>query len=82
MGFQSDSALKEFIYKEGDAGHTGLISGLRRSPGGGHGNALQYSRLENSLDRGAWQAEVYGVAELDTTEATKHRVQSRQSTTT
>ena len=40
----------------------GSIPGLGRSPGGGHGNPLQYSCLENPIDRGAWQATVYGVA--------------------
>ena len=40
------------------------------SPGGGHGNPLQYSCLENPMDRGAWQATVHGVAELDMTETT------------
>ena len=38
---------------------TGLIPGLERSPGGGHGNPLQYSRLENPTERGAWQATVH-----------------------
>ena len=38
------------------------ISGLGRSPGGGHGNPLQYSCLENPMDRGAWWATVHGVA--------------------
>ena len=38
-----------------------LIPGLGRSPGGGHGNPLQYSCLENPIDRGAWQATVHGV---------------------
>ena len=37
----------------------GLIPGLGRSPGGGHGNPLQYSHLENPTDRGAWQATVH-----------------------
>ena len=40
----------------------GLIPGLGRSPGGEHGNLLQYSCLENPMDRGAWQATVRGVA--------------------
>ena len=40
----------------------GLISGLERSPGGGNGNPLQYSCLENPIDRGAWQATVHMVA--------------------
>ena len=39
-------------------GDLGLIPGLGRSPGGGHGNPLQYSCLENSMDRGAWQATI------------------------
>ena len=43
-----------------------------RSPGGGHGNRLQYSCLENPIDRGAWQATVHGVAELDMTEHAHH----------
>ena len=55
----------------GDVKDSGSIPGLGRSPGGGHGNPLQYFRLENSMNRGAWQAMVHGVAkELDTTEAT------------
>ena len=37
----------------------GLIPGLRRSPGGGNGNPLQYSCLENPMDRGAWRARVH-----------------------
>ena len=40
----------------------GLIPGLGRSLGGGHGNTLQYSCLENPVDRGAWQATVHRVA--------------------
>ena len=45
-----------------DARDTGLIPGLQRSPGGGNGNLLQYSCLENPKDRGAWRATVHGVA--------------------
>ena len=40
----------------------GSIPGLGRSPGEGNGNPLQYSRLEKSMDRGAWRAKVHGVA--------------------
>ena len=46
--------------------------GQEDSPGGGHGNPLQYSCLENLMDRGAWRATVRRVAELDTAEATEH----------
>ena len=45
-----------------NAGDRGLISGLGRSPGEWNGNPLQYSYLENPMDRGAWQATVHGVA--------------------
>ena len=49
-----------------NAGDVGLIPGLGRSPGEGNGNPLQYSCLENRMDRGAWQATVHGIAkELD-----------------
>ena len=47
----------------GDIRDTSSIPGSGRSPGGGHGNPLQYSCLENSLDRGAWRATVHGVAQ-------------------
>ena len=50
----------------GDMRDRGLIPGLGSSLGGGHGNPLQYSCLENPMDRGAWRATVHGVAELDT----------------
>ena len=43
------------------AGDAGLIPESGRSSGEGNGNALQYSCLENPVDRGAWQATVYGV---------------------
>ena len=44
----------------------GLIPELGRSPGGGHGNPLQYSCLENPMDRGAWRATVHGGAQSRT----------------
>ena len=50
------------------AGDLGLIPGWGRSPGEGNGNPLQYSDLENPVDRGAWQVTGHGVAESDTTE--------------
>ena len=45
-----------------DAEDLGSIPGLEKSPGGGNGNPLQYSCLENSMDRGAWWAIVYVMA--------------------
>ena len=57
--------VKVSAYNVGDPGS---IPGSGRSLGGGHGNPLQYSCLENSMDRGAWQTTVHGVAELDMTE--------------
>ena len=50
-----------------NAGDPGSIPGLGRSPGEGNGNPPQYSCLENSMDREAWQATVHGTAEPDTT---------------
>ena len=47
--------------KAGDIRDLGSIPGSGRSPGGGHGNPPQYSRLENPMDRGAWRAIVRGV---------------------
>ena len=54
----------------GDRRDARLIPGSGRSPGGGHGNPLQYSCLENSMDREVWRSIVHRVAESDTTEAT------------
>ena len=50
----------------GDIRDVGSFPGLGRSPGGGHGSPLQYSCLENPMDRGAWQATVHGVAQSQT----------------
>ena len=58
LGFPDGSNGKESVSNMGDLSS---IPGLGRSSGGGHGNPLQYSCLENSMDRGAWQATVHGV---------------------
>ena len=58
--------VKNLPANEGDIRDTGLIPGLGRSPGGGHGNPLQYSCLGNAVDRGAWWATVYGVSTSQT----------------
>ena len=50
----------------GDTRNSGLIPGSGRSPGEGNGNPLQYSCLENSMDRGAWQTTVHGLTKSQT----------------
>ena len=61
--FPGGSDSKASVYNAGDPGS---IPGLGRSPGEGNGNPLQYYCLENPMDRGAWQAAVYGVAKSQT----------------
>ena len=63
LGFPGGSDSKESARKAGDLGS---VPGLGRSPGEGNGNPVQYSCLENSMDRGAWQAIVHGVAKNQT----------------
>ena len=63
MGFLGSSDSKESVCNVGDPD---LIPGLGRSPGEGNGYPLQYSGLENSTDRGAWQAAVHGVSKSRT----------------
>ena len=63
MAFPGGSDGKESACNEGDAGS---IPGLKRSSGGRNGNPLQYSCLENPMDRGAWWATVHGVTESQT----------------
>ena len=55
---------KECACNEGVVGDMGSIPGSGRSPGRGHGNPLQYSCLENQMDRAAWRATVHGVATM------------------
>ena len=58
IGFPKWLSGKE---SSGDTGDVVLIPGLGKSPGGGNGNPLEYSCLENFMDRGDWQATVHGV---------------------
>ena len=61
LGFPGGSVGKESACNVGDTGDVGSVLGLGRSPRGGHGNPLQYSCLENPMDRGAWWATVHRV---------------------
>ena len=61
--FPGGSEVKASAWNAGDMGS---IPGSGRSPGEGNGNPLQYSCLENPMDRGAWQATVHGVAKSQT----------------
>ena len=56
MGFPGDTVVKNPPANAGDARDTGSIPGSGRSPGVGNGTPLQYSCLENPMDRGAWQS--------------------------
>ena len=62
MGFPGGARGKEPACKCRTHKRRGFHPWSGRSPGGGHGNPLQYSCLKNSTDRGAWQATVHGVA--------------------
>ena len=62
MGFPEGSVAKNLSANAGDERDASSIPGFGRSPGIGNGNPLQYSCLENSMDRGAWQATVHEVA--------------------
>ena len=61
-GFPGYTVVKNLPADAGDARGVGLIPGPGRSPGVGNGNPLQYSCLENLMDRGAWWTPVHGVA--------------------
>ena len=63
-------AVKNLPANAGDSGEAGSIPGSGRSPGGGHDSPLQFSCLENPMDRGAWLATIHGVAKSYTTEHT------------
>ena len=58
--------VKNPLASAGDIRNAGSIPGLGRCPGGGHGNPLQYSCLENPMDRRAWQATIHRIARSQT----------------
>ena len=62
LGFPGSAWLKNPPANAGDSRVAGVIPGLGRPPGEGNGNPLQYSYLENSMDRGTWRAIVHRVA--------------------
>ena len=64
--FPGRAVAKNLSANAGAPGDVGLIPGSGRSLGVGNGNPLQYSCLENSMDRGAWQATVHGVTKSQT----------------
>ena len=66
LGFPRGSASKASACSAGDTRDLGLILESGKSPGGGSGNPLKYSCLENPMDRGAWWATVHGVAKSQT----------------
>ena len=63
--------VKNLPANAGDIRDVGSIPELGRSPGGGHGSPLQYSCLENPMDRGAWQTTVHRVTKSQTQPTTK-----------
>ena len=62
LGFLGSTVVKNLYANEGEAGDVDLTHESGRTPGGGNGNPLQYSCLENSMGRRAWQATVCGAA--------------------
>ena len=66
MGLTWWLSSKESPCNSGAAGDVGSIPGSGRSPGGGHGNTLQYSCLENPMVRGTWQVAVHRVTQSQT----------------
>ena len=70
MSFPHGSMVKYLLANTGDTGDMGMMPVSGGRGGGGNDNLLQYSCLENHMDRGAWQATVHSIRKLDMTEAT------------
>ena len=64
--------VKNPLTNAGNIRHVGLIPGSGRSPGGGHGHPLQYSCLENPMDRGSWRATVHRITKSHTQRLSIH----------
>ena len=80
VGFTGGTVIKNLPVNAGDTRDMGSIPGSERSPGVGNGNPLQYSCLENPMDKGDWQATVHRVSESN---VTKHaRTHARTHTHT
>ena len=77
---QVELVVKNPPENAGDVRGTGLIPRSGRSLGGGHGNPLHYSCLENPLDRAAWWATVHGVSKIQTQTGVRHDWVTKHST--
>ena len=66
MDFSGGAVVRNLPANAGDAGDSGSIPELGGSPGVGNGNPLQYSCVENPMDRGAWRATVHGIIKSQT----------------
>ena len=66
LGFPGNAVVKSLPANARDARDSGSVPGLGRSPGGGHGNPLQYPCLENPMDGGDWWATVQGITKSQT----------------
>ena len=82
QGFPGGTVVKNPPANAGDERDSGLIPGSERFPGVGKGNPLQYSDLENPIDRGTWQATVHGVAKECRTEQTQNKFPCVQMSST
>ena len=74
LDFPGGAVVEHLPVNAGDARDTGSIPGSGRSPGGEHGNPLQYSCLEHPMDTGVWQATVRGVAKTEATKDARTRM--------